>query len=461
MKNHWLRFIMAFMCLMFFSVVQLTVPALVQADYSMSTKKDLEVEKVLRKAQDNGSFRNEYLIIKYKDPVKPREGEKLDLPFEARSIKKYFNDAQLLHLPGAGKDDLAAHKRYLEESGLVEYVEYDYKVQTMSLPCNDLLFFKQWGLQNRGQIIQLIPGTPGIDINAAPAWEITRGDPEIIVAVLDTGIDVEHPELADQVWVNPGEIPDNGVDDDYNGYIDDVSGFDFLHHDGSVFDASDQDIHGTHVAGIIAAEANNWRGIAGVAPGVKVMALKFIGPEGGNVSDAIEAIEYARSQGARISNASWGGSEYSQALYDAIVESGMLFVAACGNSGADAELNPEYPAAFDCNNIISVAALNNRGNLPSWSNYGVETVDLAAPGVGIISILELIPGSTILYGYISGTSQAAPFVSGVAALVYSENPGLSPVQVKTKIMEGVKPLPVLQNKTVSGGMLDAYGALSQ
>lgn len=455
------KFLAAGFILALFTVVQLNLSAPVHAEYSMSTKSNIEVEKVVKKAQSALSYRNEYLIVKYKDSKKELDLENGDLPYQARQVKKYFNNTRLIYLPGASKKELASYKLYLEKSGLVEYVDYDYKVQTMSLPCNDLLFFKQWGLQNRGQIIQLIPGTAGIDINAVPAWDITRGDPDVVVAVLDTGIDLQHPELASQAWVNPDEVPGNGVDDDNNGYIDDINGFDFLNHDSSVFDAGDQDIHGTHVAGIIAAKANNRKGIAGVAPGVKIMALKFIGPEGGNISDAIEAIEYARSMGVKVSNNSWGGSEYSQSLRDAIEDSGMLFIAASGNSGADADLAPEYPAAFECDNIISVAALNNRGSLPFWSNYGADSVDLAAPGSGIMSILELIPGSTFLYGYISGTSQAAPFVTGTAALVYSENQSLSPTEVKTKIMNSVKPLSVLEGKTVSGGMVDAYGALNQ
>ncbi len=282
----------------------------------------------------------------------------------------------------------------------------------------------------------------------------------MVVAVLDTGIDLSHPELQNRAWVNPGEIPGNGVDDDNNGYVDNVNGYDFLNQDGTVYDSADKDLHGTHVAGTLAAEFNNRKGICGVAPETKIMSLKFIGPDGGSISDAISAIEYANSMGVKLSNNSWCGSEYSQALKDAIEQSDMLFVAAAGNSSANADLAPEYPAAYDCDNIISVAAINNRGNLPFWSNYGSASVDLGAPGAEITSINALIPNSTILYIWIAIPLQAAPHVTGTAALILSQYPQLSALQVKENILNSVKPLPSLQGKTVSGGMVDAYAALT-
>lgn len=451
-------FILAFAALLSFCQIPLSRPA--QADVSMSTLKNLDKEEMITRIQGLMPIRNEYLIVKPHSQVKSSEMEELLASNGAAVQKVYKSGARLIKVPGSNRQSLSALKELLQSSGAAEYAEYDYVVHTMNQPCNDLLFFKQWGLKNTGQFIQLIPGIAGMDANAVPAWNITMGSPQVVVAVLDTGIFLQHPELITQAWVNPGEIPGNGVDDDNNGYIDDVNGWDFYNDDASVYDPGDQDIHGTHVAGVIAARNNNIQGISGIAPGVKIMALKFIGPDGGNVSDAIEAIEYARTMGVKISNNSWGGSEYSQALRDAIEQSGMLFVASAGNSGANADSAPEYPAAFDCSNIISVAAINNRGQLPFWSNYGPCSVDLAAPGAGIMSILELIPGSTILYGYISGTSQAAPFVTGTGALVLSQNPALSSQDVKSRILAGTHPLPALAGKTVSGGMLDAYGALS-
>ncbi|MEN6391644.1 MAG: S8 family peptidase [Syntrophomonas sp.] len=452
-------FIVVLAAFLSFSQIPFLRPA--HAAVSMSTLSNLDKEEMIARVLDSMPIRNEYLIVKPQSQLKSSEMEAL-LASNGASIQKvYKSGARLIKVPGSDRQALNTLKELLQNSGVAEYAEYDYMVHTMGQPCNDLLFFKQWGLKNTGQFIQFIPGKAGIDVNVVPAWNITMGNPQVVVAVLDTGIFLQHPELVDQAWVNPGEIPGNGIDDDNNGYIDDVNGWDFYNDDASVYDPSDQDIHGTHVAGVIAARNNNIQGISGIAPGVKIMALKFIGPNGGSVSDAIEAVEYARSMGVKISNNSWGGTEYSQALRDAIEQSGLLFVASAGNSGANADSAPEYPAAFDCTNIISVAAINNRGQMPSWSNYGPSTVDLAAPGVGILSILELIPGSTILYGYISGTSQAAPFVTGAGALVLSRNPGLSAHDVKSRILAGTRPLPALAGKTQSGGMLDAYGALNR
>jgi subtilisin family serine protease len=172
-----------------------------------------------------------------------------------------------------------------------------------------------------------------VDINGKETSTLSRGDPNLVVAVIDDGVDFTHPDLAARAWTNPGEVPNNDLDDDANGYIDDVNGWDFRHDDNTLHD-SGGDFHGTHVAGTIAASVNG-QGIVGVAPNIKIMALKFIGPEGGATSDAIRAIGYAKSKGVKISNNSWGGSPYSQALKDVIGASGSLFVASAGNGGSD------------------------------------------------------------------------------------------------------------------------------
>lgn len=459
-KNGILRIAGGFisMILIFFFLLGGNVPQ-VMAVISIGDPDNPEVERIIAPAGLDLPFKAEHLIVKMKDTRLPNPLAELKLDYAASSVKKFRSGAELIQLPGISNDELAKTKELLSKSSLVEYVEYDYRVYPASYPVNDPLFFRLWGLQNTGQII-LLPGVPGIDINAVPAWEITRGSSELTVAILDTGIDLSHPELQNRAWVNPGEIPGNGIDDDNNGYVDDVNGYDFYNQDGTVYDSTDQDVHGTHVAGTLAAEYNNRQGICGVAPNIKIMALKFIGPDGGSISDAISAIEYAAAMGVKISNNSWSGTDYSQALQDAIEQSAMLFVAAAGNSRTNADLTPEYPAAYDCDNIISVAAINNRGNLPFWSNYGPVSVDLGAPGAEITSINVLIPHSTILYVWMSGTSQAAPHVTGTAALILSQYPQLSALQVKERILNSVKPLPSLQGKTVSGGMVDAYAALT-
>ncbi|MDR6880410.1 hypothetical protein J2X61_002157, partial [Bacillus sp. 3255] len=245
----------------------------------------------------------------------------------------------------------------------------------------------------------------------------------------------------------------NGIDDDGNGYIDDVSGFDFVNHDSTVFDGSNSDTHGTHVAGIIAAAANN-EGIIGVAPHVKILPLKFIQGNYGYTSDAIEAIEYAKSIGVKIINCSWGGSEINPALKDAMENSGILFISASGNNGSDTAKQPIYPAAFGLPNVVSVTAVDNVGNLAPFSNYG-NTVDLAAPGVNVLSTL---PENN--YGMMSGTSMAAPYGTGVAALLFSLNPSISAQEVKEKLKNNITTIPQLVGKVYSGGMLNAYKALT-
>ncbi|MHB9093386.1 MAG: S8 family serine peptidase [Eubacteriales bacterium] len=261
---------------------------------------------------------------------------------------------------------------------------------------NDPDFSKLWGLHNTGQDINGTPGMANIDIAAPEAWDISMGDPSIIVAVIDEGVDINHPDLAGRIWTNPGEIPDNSIDDDSNGLIDDVNGWDFYNNDKTVFDAEDLDQHGTHVAGTIAATANNAGGIAGVAPNVKIMPLKFLGPDHGETFDAIKAIQYATAKGAKVINASWGAIGIDTALQDAITASRVLFIAAAGNGGSDGigynnDVVQVSPGSLNCFNILSVAAVDNQGELAVFSNYGLTSVDVGAPGVDIYSLKPVYP----------------------------------------------------------------------
>lgn len=204
-------------------------------------------------------------------------------------------------------------------------------------------------------------------MDAKEASAVTQGDSNLVVAVIDDGVDFLHPDLENRAWTNPGETPNNNTDDDGNGKIDDVNGWDFFHEDNTVYD----------------------EGIVGVAPNVKIMALKFLGPNGGSTSDAILAIQYAKSKGAKLSNNSWGGGGYSQALKNAIDASGSLFAAA-GNSGTNNDTTPMYPASYTGANILSVAAINNQGNLAGFSNYGAKSVDVSAPGVDVLSSIPAV-----------------------------------------------------------------------
>jgi subtilisin family serine protease len=296
-------------------------------------------------------------------------------------------------------------------------------------------------------------GIGGID--AVHAWSVTHASAANVIAIIDTGVDRTHPELQGNLWVNTGEIPGNGIDDDGNGFIDDVNGWDFHNRDN---DPADGHGHGTHVAGTIAARGNNTLGVTGVCWNAQIMPLKFLSDAGsGYTSDAVSAVSYATRMGARVSNNSWGGGGYSQALFDAIKAAnvaGSLFVAAAGNNNSDNDSGPHYPASYAAANVTAVAATDSSDALAYYSNYGANSVHLAAPGTGILS---LRPGGQ--YAYLSGTSMATPHVTGVAALLLSQNPTLTPIEVKRLLLLGVDSLASLSASVASQGRLNAYHAL--
>jgi subtilisin family serine protease len=282
--------------------------------------------------------------------------------------------------PGASVDQALAVYRNSPE---VEFAEPNYLVHAQTLP-GDTYFNRQWGLSNRGQVINGTSGTVGADIDAPAAWDISTGGGDVVVAVIDTGCDYDHPDLAANIWTNPGEIPDNGIDDDGDHYIDDVHGWDFADLDNDPQDASG---HGTHVAGIIGARGDNARGIAGVAWQVRILPVRFMDAfEEGSTADAIEAIEYALARGAKIINCSWGSSGYSQALRNVMANADALFICAAGNNAQDTDVTPFYPASFGEDNIISVAAGDSMDRLAWFSNFGPATVDVVAPGTSIYSL---------------------------------------------------------------------------
>jgi subtilisin family serine protease len=271
-------------------------------------------------------------------------------------------------------------------------------------------------------------------IRAPAAWDVTTGSPDVVVAVLDTGIDLGHPDLSDNIWTNPDEIAGNGLDDDHNGYVDDVHGWDFAYDDN---DPSDVYGHGTHVAGTVGAVGNNGIGVVGVNWRVQLVALKFLDDSGsGYDSDAIRALQYARDKGIRISNNSWGGGDYSRALYDAIASmraTGHLFVTAAGNYGLDNDFDPLYPCSFDLENVLCVASITSTDALSGFSNYSSTSVDIGAPGS---SIYSTIPGG---YATFSGTSMATPHVTGAAALLSGQHPDWTYAQMLTTILNTARP----------------------
>ena len=340
----------------------------------------------------------------------------------------------------------------------------------------DPLFSKQWGMLN---------------IGVEEAWKVTKGSPEMIVAVIDTGVDYTHEDLLPNLWRNEKEIPNNGIDDDNNGYIDDVIGWDFVSNDNKPYDLymSPLDIlfkggnpgHGTHCAGNVAARGDNGKGIAGVAPNVKIMSLRFISEKGqGTTADAIKAIKYAVDNGAKVLSNSWGsegedpseGNE-NKALRDAIQyaqDKGVLFIAAAGNGHKgvgydnDTDKLPAYPASYPNENIVSVAAINSSDQLGGFSNWGLRSVDIAAPGVAVFSTtVGSNYSDTVIdkFGFKAtwdGTSMATPHVAGAAALYWSAHPEKTWQDVKAALLGSAKKVNALNNKVVSGGKLDV-GAL--
>ena len=427
------------------------------------------------KSQSSAPYVPGEVIVKYKDgtvaalaaegtgPVALKAlGAEVATDFSAEGL----DNLQALDITGpiSVKEAIAE----LENSPYVAYAEPNYII-SLSLPetdpagsdeagdfsaltfPNDPKFADQWGLSNTGQT----GGVSGADIKALKGWEIAKGSDTIVVAVLDTGVDYTHPDLAGNIWVNPGEIPNNGIDDDGNGYVDDVYGYDFINNDN---DPMDDNGHGTHCAGIIGAIGNNGIGVAGVTWKVKIMPLKFSRADGtGDTAASLNAIAYARRMGADIISCSWGGKAKSQALGDAIASTNALFPCAAGNEGSDNDKTPHYPSGFDLPQIISVAASDAKDGIPAFSNYGATKVDVAAPGDWIMSTYPTSLGHQ--YVKMKGTSMATPYVSGLAALLLAKEPSLTPAKLKARIMDTVDKLPGFAGKTVSGGRINVYKAL--
>lgn len=391
-----------------------------------------------------------------------------------RNVKYLFSALLTALLLSAGTTTARAEESDTVDSAPVSVSE-PVIFQRPDDPFNDAL----WAYENTGSFTHYYGtfpvthySTPDIDMNIWDAWEsypLAKEDTRtVIIAIIDTGVDYRHPDLKDQMWTNPNEIPDNGIDDDGNGYIDDIHGWDFFNNDatvchyletsnGYIADPDDNDNHGTHIAGIIAATANNGIGISGVASNVNVqiMSLKIHGgtSSSGSVSSAIKAIQYAESMGADICNLSWGTTNYSQALELTIRESSMLFVTAAGNNGLNNNSTPVFPASLRVPNLISVGYINSDGHLDIASNYGVSTVDIAAPGEEIFSTLV---GT---YGYSNGSSMAAPHVTGLAAMIYAYHDNVYPAQVKELIINTLMPLSTLDGYLINPGIPDAGAAI--
>jgi subtilisin family serine protease len=412
------------------------------------------------------------IIVKYRDAAAKHGVERSQL-LEAvgATVNRRFatmTDMESLRLDGAMSVEAAVAR--LASDPRIEFAEPSFIVTTHSVP-NDEHFDQQWGLHNVGQAINDYPSQGAdIDVDGPEAWDHGVGSSTVVIADIDEGVDVTHPDIAANVWTNPGEVAGNGNDDDGNGFVDDVNGWDFLHDDATVFDGADDtsdntDFHGTHTSGTIGAVGNNGIGVAGVCWNVRIMSLKFLQFQG-TTEDAIAAVDYAvmmkqRGVNIRAINASWGGGSYSSGLYAAIQAAGsadILFCASAGNGGSDGigddnDVYPSYPCSFDLPNIISVASWTRYDLLSNFSNFGATSVDIAAPGSLIAST-----GPNGHYYFSSGTSMAAPHITGSVGLLASISPSLTGAQIKQILLDTSTPVASTQ-PTVTGGRLNLLAAV--
>jgi subtilisin family serine protease len=392
------------------------------------------------------------IILKVKPGVQAAKRASLYERIRASRVSDLqFIGAVVIELQGMSVEDALAIAR---SDPAVLYAEPDWEVHAYLVP-NDPRFTELWALRNTGQT----GGTAGSDIRATQAWDTFTGSTDVLIGVIDTGVDYTHPDLAANIWTNAAEA--NGVedvDDDGNGYVDDIHGYDFVNNDG---DPMDDHFHGTHCSGTIGAVGDNGFGVVGVNWRCKIAGIKFLDQGGGgSLSGALSAVQYAVAIGADLTSNSWGGAFTSQALHDAVAvagQHGQLFVCAAGNSGAnlDSPASTAMPAELDLPNVITVAASDHSDQRASFSNYGATTVDVAAPGVNVLS--TVLQGG---YAAFNGTSMACPHVAGVCALLFGRYPGISYVTVRDLILNYSDPLPQFEAITASGGRLNALASLT-
>ena len=394
------------------------------------------------------------LIVKFKGDIAAKDKSDLRSIVSGRGIKDFkYVRAERWEIKSDVKDAI----RLLESDPRVEYAQPNYVLHALEIP-NDTRFGDLWGMNNEGDFTDA-SGNVAVadaDIDAVEAWDVFTGSSDVLVAVIDSGVDYTHPDLVDNIWTNPGEIAGNGIDDDGNGYIDDMHGYDFANSDADPMDDND---HGTHCSGTIGGVANNAEGVAGVAWDVSIMGLKFLDYEGsGSTADAISCIEYAIDMGVDVMSNSWGGGPYDaslEAAIEAAYQADIFFVAAAGNDGSNNDVDPHYPSNYESGNVISVMATNcadERVDEAFWwtSCIGATTVDIAAPGLHIWSTT---PGNS--YSDFSGTSMATPHVSGAMALLRGRFPNISVDDGKNLLMTvGLDVLPSLAGMSVTGGRLN-------
>lgn len=441
------------------------VPALVLNNDAMESGKDLSKSAVFYANLDLGSIPDSIKELNKQYVI--REIEKVFKNQNTRRVVKSklgetrsFDFSKVYVIRFDPKQSIEDVENNFKNSTDLEYVEPNYTFKISAIP-SDPEFVTQWGLHNTGQS----SGKVGADISAPEAWDIETGDRSILVGIIDTGIDYAHPDLINAIWNNTGETGldisgndkrYNQIDDDTNGYVDDWRGWDFFNDDN---DPLDDHGHGTHVAGIIGATGNNNISISGVAWDSSLVGLKFLSQYGyGDATDAAEAIVYATNIGAKITNNSWGGAYYSGVLFDAIQYSRYnddLVVAAAGNGSRNTDIYGNYPSSYDIDNILSVAITDHNDNFFPVSNYGLNSVDLAAPGKKIYSLRN--GGGGISQ---TGTSMSTPFVTGAALLLWSQNNDLTYLNIRNRILLSVDPLPTLHGRMATGGRLNIKNLLT-
>lgn len=412
-----------------------------------------------RRSEDGPEFEDGQLLVRLKEGMS-LGGESLAEAYDA-TIKEDLtppcpgrhDSGKLLLMQLAPGDDTETLRDAISHDPRVAYAELNTRYYLDDQPAQGLpndLDPGLWGLNNTGQN----NGKPDADIDAPEAWAIHTGRRDApVVALIDTGVDYNHPDLKANLWVNKGEIPGNGLDDDGNGVVDDVYGFNAFANSG---DPMDGHSHGSHCAGTIAAVGNNGEGVVGVNQQANLMAIKIFNNSGStNAAAIVRGINYASKMGARVTSNSWGGGAYNQAVYDAFNASPALHIMAAGNDGTDNDASPHYPSSYELPNNVAVAASDRYDNRAKFSCYGKESVDIAAPGKDILST---VPGGK--YAYKSGTSMATPHVTGVATLLVSAKPELTNDQLKERLYQGADHLENWDGIVAGGRRLNAYGALT-
>ena len=394
------------------------------------------------------------VLVKFKANVQPLRQSQHRLNMRVSRMKSFKAIGGIEHWTFETPMDARQVIEQLKNDPDIEYIEPNYRRYFRRVP-NDPGFSMQWGLNNTGQLAGAVAG---VDMQVPLAWDINTGSKNVVVAVIDDSIDIFHEDLYANIWTNPGEIPNNGQDDDNNNYIDDVHGWDFVDNDNDPSaNPGTLEGHGTHVAGNIGAMGDNGLGVTGVNWNVSIMPLKFLG----DVASQLGALDYAIANGATIVNASWGGSQFSfaeSAGMKKLLDAGILLVAAAGNWEGNNDRVPDYPSGLPYANILAVSALDMNGSLTPWSHFGSTHVDVAAPGVDVYTTSSNVT-STKSYKYATGTSFSSPLTAGVAALISAQYPTATYQEIKGRIMASATPM-AQHALSATDGMVNANQALT-